>query len=135
MNGIAIPYHLAIPSVICILGLIIILSYRNKLFTRNKILWLSITAFFLLYLLIVGGASYYDIYYQYEANRLGINQDGLFSINEQTEELNEVLKNLNNDVGRNFSFITGFIFAFIISLVVYIFGRLFVILTSERRNE
>lgn len=81
--------------------------------------------FLILYLLIVGGALYNDIYYQYEANRLDLNKDGLFSKNEMTDELNEIMTSLNNDTGRNFSFITGFIFAFIISTVVYMVGLFF----------
>ncbi|MFT4155569.1 hypothetical protein [Parafilimonas sp.] len=135
MNEITIPYHLAIPSIICIVGLLAILFYRNKLFKKNRTFWTAVTVFLVFYLFIVGGATYDDIYYQYEANRLDLNKDGLFSTDEQTAELNEVMKNLTNDVGRNFSFITGFIFAFIISGIVYIFGRLFFNSKSERQDK
>ncbi|MFA7446533.1 MAG: hypothetical protein WCY89_11350 [Flavobacteriaceae bacterium] len=120
-----ISYHLAIPTLACIIGLVMIFVFRKKLLARNRLFWISAMVFLILYLLIVGGALYNDIYYQYEANRLDLNKDGLFSKNEMTDELNEIMTSLNNDTGRNFSFITGFIFAFIISTVVYMVGLFF----------
>lgn len=124
MEEITIPYHLVIPSLVCLTGLIVILFKRKKLFGRNKVVWISVTVFLVLYLLIVGGATYDDIHYQFEMNRLDLDKDGLFSQNEMTKEFNNVMSNVSNDTGRNFSFITGFFFALIISIVVYVLGRL-----------
>ncbi len=127
MNEITIPYHLAIPTILCVAGLLTILIKRKKLFVdrQRKIFWISVSVFFVFYLVIVGGATYDDIYYQYEANRLDLNKDGLFSTNEITNELNEVQGHLTNDVGRNFSFITGLIVSLIISTTVYLAGRVY----------
>ena len=106
------------------MGLIVILFNHKKLFGRNKVAWISVTVFLVLYLLIVGRATYDDIHYQFEMNRLDLDKDGLFGQNEMTKEFNNVMSNVSNDTGRNFSFITGFFFALIISIAVYVLGRL-----------
>jgi hypothetical protein len=48
----------------------------------------------------------------------------MFGGAEITDAQNEAMRKLTSDTGRNFSFITGFIFAFIISTIVYILGRI-----------
>lgn len=135
MNEITIPYHLAIPSIICIVGLLAILLCRKKLFRKNRILWTTITVFLVCYLFIVGGATYDDIYYQWDLNRYDLNKDGLFGGAEVTKDMEEAMAKLTNDTGRNFSFITGFIFAFLISTVVYILGRLLYNNKNDERNK
>ena len=130
MNEINIPYHLAIPTIICVIGLVVLLFYRKKIYPRNKIFWLSVTVFLILYLLIVASATCEDIYCQWDLNRYDINKDGIFSGQEITQEQKIAMQKLTNDVGRNFSFISGFIFALIISSIVYVFG----ILLSKLRN-
>lgn len=124
MENLKIPYHLIIPSIISFVGLLFIFLNRKKLFKTKKTLWISISVFLILYFLIVGKASYDSIFYQLELNRLDLNNDGFFNGNELTKELSEIMKKQNNDVGRNFSFITGFIFSLFISLLVYVFGKL-----------
>lgn len=125
MEKIEIPYHLIIPSIISFIGLLLIFFNRKKLFKKKRIFWVSVSVFFILYLIIVGKAFYDSIFYQLELHRLDLNNDGFFNENELTEELNAVMKKQNNDVGRNFSFITGFVFSLLISLLVYVFGKLF----------
>lgn len=125
MEKIEIPYHLIIPSIASFIGLLLIFFNRKKLFKKKRIFWVSVSVFFVLYLIIVGKASYDSIFYQLELHRLDLNNDGFFNENELTEELNAVMKKQNNDVGRNFSFITGFVFSLLISLLVYVFGKLF----------
>jgi hypothetical protein len=124
MDEITIPYHLAIPSILCIIGLFIVLLNRKIFFSQNKLLWTSVTIFLILYLLIVGKATFDGIYYQWELNRFDLDKDGLFSGTEITTEQNEAMRNLTSDTGRNFSFLTGFIFASFISTTFYILGRL-----------
>ncbi|MDY0090069.1 MAG: hypothetical protein RBR78_06850 [Flavobacteriaceae bacterium] len=125
MEKIEIPYHLIIPSIASFIGLLLIFFNRKKLFKKKRIFWISVSVFFILYLIIVGKAFYDSIFYQLELHRLDLNNDGFFNENELTEELNAVMKKQNNDVGRNFSFITGFVFSLLISLLVYVFGKLF----------
>ncbi len=124
MSEITIPYHLAIPTILSVIGLGTILYFRQRLFSKNKGLWTSVTVFLIAYLFIVGSSTYDDIYYQWDLNRYDLNKDGLFSGHEITEDQKAAMQRLINDVGRNFSFITGFIFATVISTTVYIFFRL-----------
>jgi hypothetical protein len=131
LNEITIPYHLAIPSLICIIGLVVIFIYRKRLFSKNKLFWTCVTVFLVLYVCIVGGATYYDLFYQWNLNRYDLNKDGMFGVEEMTTEQEEAMRKLTNDTGRNFSFITGFLFAAIISTMVYIIGRL----TLKRKDQ
>ncbi len=131
MDEITIPYHLATPTTVCVVGLLIILFYRKRLFSKNKLLWASVTVFLVLYLLIVGRATFDAIYYQWDLNRYDLDKDGMFGGIEITDQQYEAMRKLTSDTGRNFSFITGFVFALIISTAVYISGR--VILKLKRQ--
>lgn len=122
MNEINIPYHLTMPSFFCIIGIVFIYIYRSRLFHKNKILWISLTTFLIIYLYFVGNAAFDDIFFQWELNKYDLNKDGFFSGEELTEEQDKAMNRLISDVGRNFSVITGFIFAFIVSILVYIIG-------------
>ena len=124
MDEVTIPYHLATPTTICVVGLVAILFYRKRLFSNNKLLWTSVTVFLVLYLLIVGRATFDAIYYQWDLNRYDLDKDGMFGGIEITDQQNEAMRKLTSDTGRNFSFITGFAFALIISTAVYISGRI-----------
>ena len=124
LNEITIPYHLAIPTITCIVGLLTILFYRKRLFAKNKLLWTSVIVFLFLYISIVGVATYDTIYYQWDLNRYDLDKDGFFGGEEITKEQEAAMQRLTNDVGRNFSFIIGFVFAGFISTIVYVVGRL-----------
>jgi hypothetical protein len=124
LDEINIPYHLATPTAICVVGLVALIFYRNKLFSNNKLLWTSIIVFLVIYLLIVGRATFDAIYYQWDLNRYDLDKDGMFDGTELTDEQNEAMRKLTSDTGRNFSFITGFVFALIISTTIYISGLL-----------
>ena len=126
MNEISLPYHLIIPSLISIMVLGIIFLKRKKLFANGelKLFWISTVVFFVIYLLIVGGATYSDLNAQLTLNDFDLNKDGLFSGEEITAEQKEAMQKLNSDTGRNFSFIIGFIFSLIIAFFVFIGGKL-----------
>jgi hypothetical protein len=120
MDEIEIPYHLAIPAIICLVGLLTLLLNRKKLFSKNRVLWKSVTVFLIIYLFFVGTATYDAIYYAWDLHRYDLDKDGMFTGAEITDESEEAMSRLINDTGRNFTFITGFIFASIISIFVYI---------------
>lgn len=124
MDEITIPFHLEILTIICAVGLVAILFYRKRLFSKNKLFWTSVTIFLVLYLLTVGSATFDDIYSQWNLNRYDLNKDGIFGGIEVTDEQNEAMRKLSSNTGRNFSFITGFVFALIISTTVYILGQI-----------
>ena len=125
MNEISLPYHLIIPSVLSILILGIVLFKSKRLFKTGKWkwFWISFTIFFLFYLVIVTGATYSDIYAHWNLNRFDLNKDGFFNGDEITTEQKTAIKNLTNDIGRNFSFITGLFFSAILAFVVFIIGK------------
>lgn len=131
MDEITIPYHLVTPTIICLVGLGTIIFYSKRLFTKNKLIWTSVTVFLVLYMFNVGMATFDAIYFQWDLNRYDLNKDGMFGGKEITDEQNEAMRKLTSDTGRNFSFITGFVFALIISTAVYISGR--VILRLKRQ--
>jgi hypothetical protein len=136
MDEITIPYHLAIPTVLCLIGLIAILINRKRLFTKNKLLWTSITIFLILYFLVVSKSTFDGIYYQWDLNRYDLDKDGMFGGEEITTEQSKAMQKLISDTGRNFSFITGFIFAFIISTIFFIFGKIIIgIKTIKKRKN
>lgn len=89
------------------------------------------TVFLAVYLFVVGGATYDDIYYQWDLNRYDLDKDGLFGGEEITEEQKAAMQRLINDVGRNFSFITGFIFAGAIGTMTYLFERLKILIAKR----
>ena len=125
MNEITIPYHLAVPTGLCILIILWIIAKRVNLFNgKQKWIWISTTVFFTLYLLIVGSATYNDIYYQWDLNKYDLDADGFFGDQEITEDQKAAMLRLTNDVGRNFSVITGLIFSALISVPLYLIGRL-----------
>ncbi|WP_117879350.1 hypothetical protein [Aureibaculum luteum] len=126
MNEITLPYHLIFPSIISILILGIIFVKRKRIFGNGKLklFWISLTVFFLFYLLIVGGATYSNIYAQWNLNKFDLNKDGFFSGIEITLEQNEAMRNLTSDTGRNFSLITGLIFSGIIAFFVLVIGKI-----------
>jgi heme A synthase len=126
MNEISLPYHLIIPSLISIVILGIIFSKRKRIFKNGKLkwFWISLTIFFIFYLLIVGGATYGSISAEFTYQKFDLNGDGNFSNNEITPEQIIAEKNLISDTGRNFSFITGFILSAIIALFVFGIGKI-----------
>lgn len=133
MDELTIPYHLAVPTLICLVGLLTILLKRKTLFVKNKLLWTTITIFICLYILIVGTATFESIYYQWDLNRYDLDKDGMFGGNELTIEQNEAMRKLTSDTGRNFSFITGFIFAFVVSMTIFVCGL--IVKRVKRKNE
>ena len=135
MNEITIPYHLVLPSIVCLIGLLAITINRRKLLSKNKLLWISIITFLIIYLFIVGTSSYYAIYYQWDLNRYDLDKNGVFNAAEITDAQQIAMSKLITDTGRNFSFITGFIFALIISITVYIFGRIRLRIKNNKKNR
>jgi hypothetical protein len=121
MKDIAIPFHLAAPVILCLVGLSMIVFYY-KILKKNRLFWNSLILFLGLYLLIVGKATYDTIYYQWDLNRYDLNKDGFFNGTEITNSQKEAMKVQTNDTGRNFLFILGFIFAFFSTTIFYVLG-------------
>jgi len=103
----------------------IIFFKRKRIFKDEKLkwFWISLTIFFIFYLLIVGGATYGSISAELTYQKFDLNGDGNFSNNEITAEQIIAEKNLISDTGRNFSFITGLIFSGILAFFVFVIGK------------
>lgn len=120
MDKITIPKHLLIPIIISMVGLGTVFFFRKKLFSRNRVLWISVTVFLAVYLLIVADAAHADLCCRCDLKRYDrLDKGGLLSEQEVSEKRKAAIERYANDTGRNLSFITGFIFALIISSVVY----------------
>jgi hypothetical protein len=131
MNPIHIPFHLVLPTLVCLIGMALIFRSRHRISFRTQPIWVSVTVFLAVYLLIVGSALCVDLYRQWDLNRYDLNQDGSFTAPEGTPAMEAALSRYNHDLVRNLSFITGFIAAFSIALVVYIIRIIF----SRRRTK
>ena len=116
------PYHLIIPTLFSLVGLLAILFNRKKFFDYKKLIWKSVLVFLIIYFYFVGTALFETIYYQWNLNQFDLNQDGMFSGIEITDNQKDAMNKLISDTGRNFSFITGFIFALLVSTIFYFFG-------------
>ena len=125
MSQISLPYHLIIPSIISIVILGIVFFQRKRLFKckKWKWFWISFTIFFLIYLLIVGGATYGSISSKLTLLKFDLNGDGFFTKNEITPEQIKAERNMISDTGRNLSFIIGLIFSGIIAIIVFTIGK------------
>lgn len=125
MSSITVPNHLLLPFVITLLIVIFMIFLRKTVFRNKKILWASLLVFFLIYLFLVGGALYEDIYLQWNLAKYDLNKNGFFEVNEMTPSQIELSQRLVNDVGRNFIIITGLLFSLGISVVVFLIGIVF----------
>lgn len=135
MDPITLPYHLIIPSLVTLAMIIWTLIIKHRSFKRNPLTWICIILFLMLYLLVVGSAAYDDIYYQIKLNEYDLNQDGLFSGDEVTDDMKVAMHHLVNDTGRNFSFITGLISSGIITLSIYIIGKTIILIRQYSRGK
>jgi hypothetical protein len=123
MNDISIPIHLLIPTILSVISLIIVIYNRKRIILKtSKNLFKAIVVFISIYLLIVGSALITDLYYKWDLSQYDLNNNGFFEStnNEINENQKAALQKVSNDTGRNFSFATGLILSFIISIVLYI---------------
>jgi len=134
MNGISLPFHLITPAIISIFILGVIFLKRSHLFNsrRRRWYWICLTVFFVLYLLIVIGAAYTDISLQLKLRAFDLDGNGFFSGNEITAKQEAVTSELIADTGRTFSFITGLIFSGLISIPIFVIGRIY---EYKKRND
>jgi len=122
MTQITIPYHLFIPALISLILFLLIIALWTKIFSRSKkkSVWVSIFFFLIIYTIIVGSATFEDIYCQWDLNKYDLNMNRVFSGNEINTNQQAALERLINDLGRNFTVFTGLIFSGVISLFVFI---------------
>ncbi len=124
MTHYSIPLHLLLCFMISITIFSILLFNWMKKLKKGKfnLFWICLLTFFFIYSIFIGVSIYNDISIQVELYRFDINQNGIFEKEEINREQAIAFQKMVNDVGRNFSFITGIIFSFIISVSLFILG-------------
>lgn len=136
MSSITIPLHLLIPTLLSLIAFIFLLVKRKSFKKKNKILFKSGLIFFFSYALLVGNALGHDLYYQWNLNQYDLDQDGFFtSPAETTPQQRLAMQRLINDVGRNSSFISGFIVSAILSLSTFILLKINHALFEEDESQ
>lgn len=124
MNPISLPYHLLLPALISLGLLVMILIFSKRIFknSNRKGIWISIIAFLIIYMIILGLTLFDDIYFQWDLNNYDLNMNGIFESDEINSDQQVAYQRLINDTGRNFAVFTGLIFSGLISLVVFLIG-------------
>ncbi len=94
-------------------------------------MWISFTVFLCVYLFLLVTVVYLSNHYKFELQKFDLDGNGLFTSNERSPEQEKAMLKVTNDTARNFSFITGFVYAFIIALLTFIFGRVYEIIPKK----
>ncbi len=108
------------PSIIGIL--ISLLCIVLLFFNRNKVsnlygrsIWRSVFVFFALYILLLGSVAIYQQYLELKLDSFDLNNNGNIEMEEYTEEYRIASLKVTRDTARNFAFITGAMYSFVIS--------------------
>lgn len=104
--------------------LILLVMSRSIVKRKGGLFFVSILAFVLAYLYIVGSALFEDMYCQWDVNKYDLNRNGIFESNEIDPYQEAAMRRLMDDTGRNFSVVSGLIFSFLVSLMIYGIGRM-----------
>lgn len=113
-----------VPTLISILGLILIYSFRKKLFSGNKLFWISIVICFSIYLFFVGSSLIEDTYLTFKISSF-TNDDGVYQYNKLNTEQKYYNERLINDLSRNFSVVFGLTISVLFAGVYFIIAQLF----------
>ena len=76
--------------------------------------------FFVFYFLIVSTSAIIDVYIQYIYDSYDLNNNGFIENSEKTTGFDIAEYDVISDTARNFAFITGAIFSFILSIGVFL---------------
>lgn len=130
------PLHLIIPALIIICCLGVIFSRRQKLLLGqidHRWSWRCLTAFLLIYLVILIFVIYQDISLDLNLKSFDVDENGTFTNDEITPKQQEAMRKVSLDTGRNFAYLTGLLYSAIIVWPVFVFGILTKRLSSRNR--
>ena len=115
-------WNFSVPIVISAIALILIIFYRRVIFDKDRYqrFWVSIIAFFTLYLIIIVGAYWTGVNAHNNLAQFDLDGDGSFSGVEITDDLNAALKKVSKDTARQFAFVTGAFMAGFTAIIVYL---------------
>lgn len=127
MSNISLPYHLIIAGLIFSVILAVLFYKRKKIFKSGKLkwFWISFTVFCVIYLILVGGAAYSDISSKLALQQFDLNGDGFFNGNEITSEQKTAMTNVISDTSSTLVIFTGLIFSGMISVLIFITGKIY----------
>jgi len=127
MNNISLAYHLVIAALIFSVILAVLFYKRKQIFKSGKLkwFWISFTVFCVIYLVLVGGAAYSDISLKLDLQQFDLNGDGFFNGNEITPEQKTAMTNVISDTSSTLVIFTGLIFSGMISVLVFITGKIY----------
>jgi hypothetical protein len=127
MSNISLPYHLIIAALIFGVILAVLFYKRKQIFRSGKLkwFWISFTVFCVIYLILVGGAAYSDISSKLALQQFDLNGDGFFNGTEITSEQKTAMTNVISDTSSTLVIFTGLIFSGMISVLVFITGKIY----------
>ena len=111
-----------LPLIASLVFIVIFLFIKNKISnsTFKYDLLMSGLLFFIIYFILISISAINGIYIQYVYDSFDINQNGFIENIEKTEGFEQAMQDVTRDTVRNFAFITGAIFSFVISLVYFL---------------
>ncbi|MFH6987869.1 hypothetical protein ACHRVW_09000 [Flavobacterium collinsii] len=113
--------HILFPIIIAFLCLIFLIYKREEvIYKTNKNLFIAFLIFFITYLIVVGSALFHNIFNEINLNKYDLNNDGIFSGEEITADQLKASEALIRDSAGSFSFVTGLIYAFLVSFFLYL---------------
>jgi len=112
----------------------LLIIFFNRKRIRNKWLFFSLALFFLLYFLIVSGSLYAGISAEMNLQKFDLDHNGFFTEEERTPAQKKAMRIFSNDTGRTFAPMTGLIFSGIISILVFVIGKLVSLLKIKKSD-
>jgi len=109
------PYSLV--AFLIIVPFFILLTFFYKKSSTSSIKKYVLLNFLIIYIVICISAYTYDLYIDYKLGIFDIDGDGFLSPKEATSEAQKYYDLKVNDLGRNLSFVTGFLTAFTHSFI------------------
>jgi hypothetical protein len=113
---------IAMAILVSIDSLLIWLYYLKK---KEKTVGLYLINFFTLYLILVGSVYFYDKFIEYKLSAFDLDHDSFFSKEEQTPDQIKYMQILTNNISRNLMVITGAIYSFISTIILFIVLKIF----------
>ena len=111
-----------LPLTISLVVVIYLIGIKKNIakHTLKYDLWISVFLFFVFYFLIVSTSAIIDVYIQYVYDLYDLNNNGFIESSEKTTGYENAEQNVISDTARNFAFITGAIFSFVLSMGVFL---------------
>jgi hypothetical protein len=106
---------------------VLLIWHRDSIISKTrKLWWIHIVGFVALYITLVWVVFCGELILNNRLPEFDLNNDGIFTSDEQTSEQKETVKRIAHDTGRKFIIYTGMVYSAIITIVLFLFD-LFII--------